>query len=139
MQMMSYVKYYKMSFIVKQLLINKFHLPKEMIDIIKDYAFHKIKKIPEDDERYKILRTIPFKEYDHTDDTTYVYLYISEDKDYFLVYEKCTIYIQTFFYDDNNGIHLLEYNLFSIANPTPEPFAFNPTSALRTHESNSSF
>ena len=111
---MYYVKYYKMSFIVKQLLINKFHLPKEMIDIIKDYVFHKIKKIPEDDERYKILRTIPFKEYDHTDDTTYVYLYISEDKDYFLVYANFTIYIQTFFYDDNNVVHLTGCNLFSI-------------------------
>ena len=30
--------------IAKQLLINKLNLPKEIIDIVKNYTFHKIKK-----------------------------------------------------------------------------------------------
>jgi hypothetical protein len=102
-----------MSLIAKQLVINNINLPKEVIDIIKDYAFHKIKKFLENDERYEILRTIPFKEYDSTDDTIYVYLYISQVKDYFLVYINCKIYLQTLFYGDNN-IHLIEGTIFSI-------------------------
>ena len=93
-----------MSSIAKQLLINKFSLPKEIIDIVKDYTFHKIKKIPENDERYKILLTIPFKEYDPADDTVYVYLNISEEKDYFLVYKNFLF------------VFLLFLNLFVLSN-----------------------
>jgi len=33
-----------MSSIAKQSLINNFNLPKEIIDIVKDYIFYKIKK-----------------------------------------------------------------------------------------------
>ena len=103
-----------MSSIAKQLLINKFSIPKEIIDIVKDYTFHKIKKIPENDERYKILLTIPFKEYDPADDTVYVYLNISEEKDYFLVYKNFEIQLQTLFYGDENVIYLIEGTIFSI-------------------------
>ena len=103
-----------MSLIVKQLLINNFKLPKEVIDIVKDYTFHKIKKIPENDERYHILLTIPFKEYDRTDDSTYVYLTISEEKDYFLVYINFQIQLQTLLYTDDNVVRLIEATIFSI-------------------------
>jgi hypothetical protein len=103
-----------MSSIAKQLLINNFNLPKEIINIVKDYTFHKIKKIPENDERYKILQTIPFKEYDHTDDTVYVYLNISEEKDYFLVYKNFEIQLQILFYGHNNVIYLIEGTTFLI-------------------------
>ena len=84
-----------MSSIAKRLLINKFKLPIEIIDIVKEYIFHKIKKLLENDERYMILLTIPFKEYDQTDDTIYVYLTISEEKDYFLVYKNFQIQMLT--------------------------------------------
>ena len=107
-----------MSLIVKQLLINNFKLPKEVIDIVKDYTFHKIKKIPENDERYHILLTIPFKEYDRTDDSTYVYLTISEEKDYFLVYifnlRYIQIQLQTLLYTDDNAVRLIDATIFSI-------------------------
>jgi len=103
-----------MSSIAKQLLINKFNFPKEIIDMVKDYTFHKIKKIPEYDLRYKILLTIPYKEYDPADDTIYVYLNISEEKDYFLVYKDFEIQLQTLFYGENNVIYLIEGITFSI-------------------------
>ena len=101
-----------MSSIAKQLLINRFNLPKELIDILKDYIFHKIKKIPENDERYKILRTIPMKEYDPNDNSTYVYLSISEEKDYFMVYINYEIQLQTLLYTDDNAVLLIEGTTF---------------------------
>ena len=102
-----------MSSITKQLLINNINLPKEIIDIVKDYLFHKIKKIQENDERYQILRTIPFKEYDPADDTIYVYLFISSEKDYFLVYKNFEIQLQTLLYVDNT-VYSLEGTTFYI-------------------------
>lgn len=98
-----------MSSITKQLIINKFILPKEIINIVKEYAFHKIKKIPTNDERYNLLLTIPLKEYNPSDDSTYVYLKITDDKEYYLIYTNFTIYLQTLRYSDNdNRIHLLD-------------------------------
>jgi hypothetical protein len=97
-----------MTTIAKQLVINKVKLPKEVIDVVKDYIFHKIKKIPEYDIRYTILLTIPMKEYDPTDDTNYVYLNISEEKDYFLVHTNHNIQLQTLCYGDNDVVYLLE-------------------------------
>lgn len=82
----------------KQLMINKLHLPQELVDIIKDYAFHTIKKIPKTDERYAMLSTIPPKEYDPSDGVTFVYMSISSDKDYFLTYLNYKIQLQTFAY-----------------------------------------
>jgi hypothetical protein len=63
-----------MSTISRQLVINHFFLPKEVIEIIKEYTFHKIKRIPENDERYNKLYTIEPKIYDPTTNHTYVYL-----------------------------------------------------------------
>ena len=99
--------------IEKQLLINKLNLPKEIINIVKDYTFHKIKKIPENDTRYQILLTIPFKEYDDRNDTIFVYLTINDEKDYFLVYTNCKIYIQTLSYDEG-GIYFVDGSIFLI-------------------------
>lgn len=103
-----------MSSIAKQLLINKFKLPIEIIDIVKDYIFHKIKKLPENDERYMILLTIPFKEYDPTDNTIYVYLTISEEKDYFLVYKNFQIELLTLGYGLADNVYLVDRSMFSI-------------------------
>jgi len=98
-----------MTLIIKQIIINKFVLPTEIINIVKEYAFHKIKKIPTNDERYNLLLTIPLKEYDPSDDTTYVYMKITDEKEYYLVYTNFTIYLQTLRYSDNdNRIHLLD-------------------------------
>jgi hypothetical protein len=103
-----------MSSIEKQLIINQFNLPKELIDIVKNYTFHEIKKIPENDERYKILLTIPIKEYDPTDNSVCVYLYISEEKDYSLVYINYQIQLQTFLYTDDNVVHCIYASRFLI-------------------------
>ena len=101
-----------MSLVGSQLFIN-FNLPKEIIDIIKDYTFHKTKKIPENDERYHILQTIPFKICDP--DISYVYLnIISEEKDYFLVYTNFQIQLQTLVYGDNDVVYFIEGTIFSI-------------------------
>jgi hypothetical protein len=98
----------------KKLLINRFNLPKEIIDIVKDYIFHKIKKIPENDERYKNLVTIPFKKYDPSHDTIYVYLRISDEKDYFLVYTNFQIQLQILRYGDNNVVYFVDGSIFAI-------------------------
>jgi len=60
-----------------------------------------INRINKSDERYKILETIPFKEYDPEDDSTYVYLWIKDDKDYYLVYIDYEIQLQTLIYYGN--------------------------------------
>jgi hypothetical protein len=103
-----------MSLIAKQLIMNNLNLPKEIIDIVKDYTFHKIKKIPENDERYEILLTIPIKEYDNTDNSVFVYLPISDEKDYFLVYFNYRIELQTFVYKGDYEVHFVEGTIFSI-------------------------
>ena len=103
-----------MSLIVKHSIINNFKLPKEIIIIIKDYIFNKIKKIPKTDNRYKILLTIPYKEYDKNDNIVHVYLPISEEKDYFLVYTNYEIQLQTLFYSDNNSVYFIEGTVFLI-------------------------
>jgi len=103
-----------MSSIAKQLLINQFKFPMEIIDIIKDYIFHKIKKLQENDERYMILLTIPFKEYDPSYDTIYVYLTISEEKDYFLVYKNFQIQLLTLRYGADNVVHCVNSSIFAI-------------------------
>jgi len=103
-----------MSSIAKQLLINKLNLPMEVIDILKDYIFHKIKKLLENDERYPILQTIPFKEYDPTDDTIYVYLNISEEKDYFLVYKNFQIQLLTLRYGHDDVVYCVNGSIFAI-------------------------
>jgi len=103
-----------MSTISKQLFINRFKLPQEIIDIVKEYIFHKIKKIQKNDERYQLLLTIPYKEYDYTDDSTFVYMRISEEKDYFLVYINFVIHLQTLRYGDDNVIYFVDYSKFLI-------------------------
>jgi hypothetical protein len=103
-----------MSSIEKRLLINKFKLPMEIIDIVKDYIFHKIKKLLENDERYMLLLTIPFKEYDPSDDTIYVYLTISEEKDYFLVYKNFQIQLLTLRYGADDVVYFVDGSIFAI-------------------------
>jgi hypothetical protein len=88
-------------------------LPKELIDIIKDYTFHTIKKIPKDDERYELLLTIPYKQYVPLDDITFVYMRISGDKDYFMFYNNFEIQLQILVYGDDR-IHCLEEHSFII-------------------------
>jgi len=88
-----------MSPIANQLLSNNFNLPK---------------KIPENDERYNVLLTIPIKEFDPTDNTVYVYLTINNEKDYFMVYNNYKIQLQTLLYTDDNVVHFIEGTIFSI-------------------------
>jgi hypothetical protein len=90
-----------MSSISKQLIINKFVLPREILDIVKEYLFHK--KIPKNDKRYDLLLTIPIRE--HFDKFSCVYLSITDDKDYYLVYINYAIQIQTLRYGNGNNGH----------------------------------
>jgi hypothetical protein len=48
-----------MSAITKQLLINSIPLPDEILTLVKDCIFTKVRKIPKNDPRYSILKTIP--------------------------------------------------------------------------------
>ena len=79
-----------MSLFTKQLIINKFVFPTEIIDIIKEYAFLKINKISKNDIRYIILSTIQLKTgymlFDNITITYEVLLKISERKHYYLTY-----------------------------------------------------
>ena len=95
----------------KQLIMNRFMLPKDMINIIKDYTFHTIKKIQKNDERYKLLLTIPVKEYDPSDGVTYVYMTINAVKDYFLTYLNYEIQLQTFLYSDGVICRITGYSV----------------------------
>ena len=103
-----------MSFIAKQLVINKLFLPKEIVDIVKDYLFRRIQQISEYDERYDILLTIPYKEYDLAAHAIYVYLNISEEKDYFLVYKNFQIELLTLGYGVADNVYLVDRSLVLI-------------------------
>ena len=93
----------------KTMILNKLNLPLDVINLVKDYAFHGIQRIPKDDMRYNLLSTIPYKEYDPSDGVTFVYLTISNDKDYFLTYHDFEIQIQTLQYNhDGNMIYGIE-------------------------------
>jgi hypothetical protein len=98
--------------ITKQLIINNINLPMGLIKIIKDYVFHKINKISKNDVRYNMLLTIPVIEYDYINDTMFLYLYITDNKDYFIVYKEFEIQIQTLRYDDNDVISLVDGSIF---------------------------
>jgi hypothetical protein len=95
-----------MSTISRQVVINHLLLPKEVIEIIKEYTFHKIKRIPENDERYNKLYTIEPKIYDPTTNHTYVYLTINDQKDYYIVYLDFEIQVQVFRYETNRVIFI---------------------------------
>ena len=87
--------------ISKLCLMGGLPFPKEVIDNIKSFTFKSISKIPKTDHRYELLSQIPLKTYDEEDGTTFVYLSIKEDKDYFLTFVESEIQIQTFQYVDN--------------------------------------
>jgi hypothetical protein len=95
-----------MSTISRQIVINHLPLPKEIIEIIKQHTFHKIKRIPENDERYNMLYTIHPKIYDPTTNHTYVYLTINNEKDYYIVYLDFEIQVQVFRYETNRVIFI---------------------------------
>lgn len=88
----------------KSLILNKLNLPVDLINMVKDYAFHGIKRIPKDDMRYQLLSTIPPKEYDPSDGVTFVYLLIGNNKDYFLTYCNFVIQLQTLQYNENDNM-----------------------------------
>lgn len=90
-----------MSSIHKHYIINKIGLPMEIIDIVKEYTFNKIKKIPKHDIRYHMLSNIPLKEY--YNGNTYVYMNIGYDKDYYLVHTNTTLQIQVLGYGDGEN------------------------------------
>jgi hypothetical protein len=95
-----------MSTISRQVVINHLLLPTEVIEIIKEYTFHKIKQIPENDERYQMLYNIQSKIYDPTTNHTYVYLTINDQKDYYIVYLDFEIIVQVFRYETNRVIFI---------------------------------
>lgn len=97
------------SIIAKNLIINNFELPDEIKNLVKDFAFRRIGKIYKNDDRYKLLLTIPDKNFDPSDGVTFVYLNINDDKDYYLTYINYEIQIQVFKYV-GNVVHFVEGN-----------------------------
>lgn len=103
------------------LIINKFTLPKELNDIIKDYIFNRIKKINNIDTIYRNIATIPKTIYDDDDKDdlhSYIYLIINWgvnwEKEYFIVYKKFETQIQTLiYYENENLIKGIEGNVYS--------------------------
>ena len=95
-----------MSTILTQVVMNHLGLPKEIIEIVKEYTFHKIKKIPENDERYRLMYTIEPKIYDPTTNHTFVYITINNEKDYYIVYLDFEIQVQVFRYETNRVVFI---------------------------------
>ena len=60
---LSYILLIKMSAITQQLLINSILLPDEILTLVKDCIFTKVRKIPKNDTRYSMLTTIAPKTY----------------------------------------------------------------------------
>jgi hypothetical protein len=102
-----------MLFFEKHLMINKFNLPKEIIHIIKEYVFHKIKKIQKNDQRYKLLLTIPHKIYNTTYNNNYVLMRINEKKYYCLIhyYNSSVIELQTLLCLRDNALYPVNKNI----------------------------
>ena len=93
---------------MKILLVQSLPLPCDVTGLINDFLFPRIKKIDANDDRYHILSQMPTKEYSPEDDVTFVYLYISEQKDYFLTYCRFQIQLQTFIYGEENTVYGVE-------------------------------
>lgn len=72
-----------------------------------------ISRIPRDDPRYQILSTIPEKEHDDQEDIMFVYLYISETKDYFMTYRPYQIGLQTLLYIDYEPTSICDVEISS--------------------------
>ena len=90
----------------------------EYVDNINRREIMPINRIPETDIRYTMLQTIPEKEYDESDNTVYVYLWINDDKDYFMVYKNYSIQLQTLLYIGKTRIHLLAAKIYYIPDDT---------------------
>jgi hypothetical protein len=70
-----------------------------------------INKISNDDERYCILQTIPEKE--KHGESTIVYLWINDEKDYYIVYIDFEIQVQILSYE-GNLIRRIDADLYEI-------------------------
>jgi len=73
--------------------------------IIRRGEIIQINKITKEDERYKLLLTIPQKQYDFVNHVIYVYMSINEIKDYLLCYTDFIIELNTIRY---TGITVLQ-------------------------------
>jgi len=102
--------------IEKQIVINKLLLPKEVILLVKSFLFREIKQIDPYDYRYHLLSNIPYKEYNPTNGLTYVYLDISNEKDYFITLHENQMCIQTlgYFILAPNTVYYLDEHLYFI-------------------------
>ena len=80
-----------------------------------------INRIPKTDIRYTMLQTVPEKEYDEIDNMVYVYLWINDNKDYFMVYKNYSIQLQTLLYIGKTHIHLLAAKIYYIPDDTRQP------------------
>jgi hypothetical protein len=92
----------------------------EYVDNMNRRKTMHINRIPETDIRYTMLQTIPDKEYDESDNTVYVYLWISKNKDYFMVYKNYSIQLQTLLYIGKTRIHRLAAKIYNIPDDTRE-------------------
>ena len=102
-----------MSLIPTLLILNKLKLPKEIINMIKDYVFRIIQKFHVDDIRYNLLLSIPEKEY-YDDNETCVHIGINYHKEFYLSYYDNEFILQTVQYFDNNYIKIVEEHSYII-------------------------
>lgn len=102
----------------KLIIINKLNLPKELINIIKEYSFRRIKNIPTNDERYNMLLQIPKKRtlrdfYNplYTITTVNILCLTNNDKEFIFKYfeDTCELYYETHVYVNMVGMSL--YNI----------------------------
>ena len=103
-------------------------LTKERAQMFDDYVdkmnlrkVMPINRIPKTDIRYTMLQTVPEKEYDESDNTVYVYLWINDNKDYFMVYKNYSFQLQTLLYIGKTRVHLLAAKIYYIPDDTRQP------------------
>jgi len=82
--------------------------------VIRKGEILQINRIPNIDEIYSILYSIPEKEYEPFNDVTFVYMHISDTKEYFLTYKDYKIQLQTFEYSDTDIITRIDGSTYDI-------------------------
>ena len=103
-----------MSTIQTQLVINNISLPKDIIYIVKQFVFHEIRKICDEDERYAILQTIPPKIYYPIYKMTVVDLEIPTDDSFvsFTLFYRLMYQLGRLSVDRIYKIHNQEINMY---------------------------
>lgn len=91
-------------------------LPLEMVNhilsfdkrfVIRNGKVIQIKTIPKNDMRYHLLSNIPLKECSSIENTMFVFLFVNEWKQYFILHSKHEIKIQVLLYNTDTHEHII--------------------------------